>query len=97
MSGPRKDLVETRITVANQLRASLRIALPGAVGLFRHIDSPISLRFLEQFPPRPRGPPGGTVRPGYRRERDGAVAHHLAHNVSVLGGRGGTRQMRTTS
>jgi transposase len=46
----RKDLVETRVAVANQLRAHLRIIFPGAVGLFRDIDSPISLRFLERFP-----------------------------------------------
>ncbi len=46
----RKDLVETRVATANQLRAHLRIVLPGAVGLFRHIDSSISLRFLERFP-----------------------------------------------
>lgn len=46
----RKDLVETRVAVANQLRAHLRIMFPGAVGLFRDIDSPISLRFLERFP-----------------------------------------------
>jgi len=46
----RKDLVETRVAVANQLRAHLRVMFPGAVGLFRDIDSPISLRFLERFP-----------------------------------------------
>jgi len=46
----RKDLVETRVAVANQLRAHLRIVFPGAVGLFAAIDSPISLRFLERFP-----------------------------------------------
>jgi transposase len=46
----RKDLVEARVAVANQLRAHLRIMFPGAVGLFRDIDSPISLRFLERFP-----------------------------------------------
>ena len=46
----RKDLVETRVAVANQLRAHLRVTFPGAVGLFQHIDSPISLRFLERFP-----------------------------------------------
>ena len=45
----RKDLVETRVAVANQLRAHLRIVFPGAVGLFSAIDSPISLRFLERF------------------------------------------------
>lgn len=45
----RKDLVETRVAVANQLRAHLRNVFPGVVGLFRDIDSPISLRFLERF------------------------------------------------
>ena len=34
----RKDLVETRVAVANQLRAHLRIVFPGAVGLFAEID-----------------------------------------------------------
>ena len=46
----RKDLVETRVATANQLRAHLRNVFPGAVGLFKDIDSPISLRFLERFP-----------------------------------------------
>ena len=46
----RRDLVETRVALANQLRAHFRVASPGAVGLFRDIDSPISLRFLERFP-----------------------------------------------
>jgi transposase len=46
----RKDLVETRVAVANQLRAYLRIVFPGVVGLFADLDSPISLRFLERFP-----------------------------------------------
>lgn len=46
----RKDLVETRVALANQLRAHLQIVFPGAVGLFADIDSPISLRFLERFP-----------------------------------------------
>jgi transposase len=46
----RKDLVETRVGTANQLRAHLRVVFPGAVGLFKAIDSPISLRFLERFP-----------------------------------------------
>jgi transposase len=45
----RKDLVSHRIAVANQLRAHLRNAFPGAVGLFAEIDSPISLRFLARF------------------------------------------------
>jgi transposase len=46
----RKDLVKHRIALANQLRANLLAAFPGAVGLFADIDSPISLTFLSRFP-----------------------------------------------
>jgi transposase len=46
----RKDLVATRVAVANQLRAHLLVVFPGAVGLFRDVDSSISLRFLRRFP-----------------------------------------------
>ena len=45
----RKDLVSHRVALANQLRALLRNALPGAVGLFAAIDSAISLAFLTRF------------------------------------------------
>jgi len=45
----RKDLVAHRVALANQLRAHLRNALPGAVGLFAEIDSAISLAFLARF------------------------------------------------
>jgi transposase len=45
----RKDLVHHRVGLANQLRAHLRNALPGAVGLFADIDSAISLAFLHRF------------------------------------------------
>lgn len=45
----RKDLVAHRVAVGNQLRAHLQNALPAAVGLFQHIDSQISLTFLERF------------------------------------------------
>ena len=45
----RKDLVSHRVAVANQLRAHLRNAFPGAVGLFAEIDSPVSLAFLARF------------------------------------------------
>jgi transposase len=38
----RKDLIAARVAMANQLRAHLDAVLPGAVGLFRDIDSPIS-------------------------------------------------------
>ena len=45
----RKDLVAHRVALANQLRAHLQRAFPGAVGLFADIDSPISLHFLDRF------------------------------------------------
>jgi transposase len=45
----RKDLVQHRVAVANQLRAHLHNVFPGAVGLFAEIDSPISLAFLARF------------------------------------------------
>lgn len=45
----RKDLVEHRVALANQLRAHLQVCFPAAVGLFADIDSPISLRFLARF------------------------------------------------
>jgi len=45
----RKDLISHRVAVANQLRAHLRNAFPGAVGLFADIDSAISLAFLTRF------------------------------------------------
>jgi transposase len=46
----RQDLVHARIAMANQLRAHLQTTLPGAIGLFRDIDSAITLRFLTRFP-----------------------------------------------
>lgn len=46
----RKDLVNHRIAVHNQLLASLQQVFPGAVGLFSQLDRPISLRFMTRFP-----------------------------------------------
>ncbi len=46
----RKDLVETRVQVLNQLRANLELAVPGAVGLFTRPGSKITLAFLTRFP-----------------------------------------------
>jgi transposase len=45
----RKDLVSHRVAAANQLRAHLRNVLPGAVGLFKDLESAISLTFLTRF------------------------------------------------
>lgn len=46
----RKDLVQTRTRLSQQLRAQLELSFPGAVGLFADLDSPIALRFLLRFP-----------------------------------------------
>jgi transposase len=46
----RKDLVQTRVRLMQQLRAHLELVYPGAVGLFWDLDSPIALRFLLRFP-----------------------------------------------
>ena len=45
----RRDLVAHRIAAWNQLRAHVAAAFPGAVGLFAHLDSQISLAFLARF------------------------------------------------
>lgn len=45
----RRDLVEHRVAAANQLRAHLQIVLPCVVGLFKDLDSQVSLEFLERF------------------------------------------------
>lgn len=45
----RKDLVNTRVQVANQLRAHLQNAFPAGALLFNAVDSTISLDFLTRF------------------------------------------------
>jgi transposase len=45
----RKDLVNTRVAVANQLRAHLQIAFPAGTLLFDEVDSGINLDFLTRF------------------------------------------------
>ena len=46
----RKDLVQTRIRLVQQLTAHLERVFPGAVGLFADLESPIAVRFLLRFP-----------------------------------------------
>jgi transposase len=46
----RKDLVEARVALMNQLRAQLELCFPGAVGLFHELDSPLSIAFLRRYP-----------------------------------------------
>lgn len=46
----REDLVQTRVGLANQLRAELERSWPGPLGLFADLDSPISLAFVRRYP-----------------------------------------------
>jgi transposase len=46
----RQDLVEVRIGLVNQLRATLELAFPAAVGLFCDLHRPIARAFLRRFP-----------------------------------------------
>jgi transposase len=46
----REDLVDTRVALANELRAQLECFWPGAAQIFAEIDSPIALAFLKRYP-----------------------------------------------
>jgi transposase len=46
----REDLVAARVQLANQLRAQLDAAWPGAARIFADVDSPIALAFLARYP-----------------------------------------------
>ena len=46
----REDLVQTRVALANELRAQLDGFWPGAAQVFTDIDSPIALAFLRRYP-----------------------------------------------
>jgi transposase len=46
----RDELVDTRVQLANQLRALLESFWPGAAEIFAAVDSPISLAFLQRYP-----------------------------------------------
>ena len=46
----REDLVQSRVSLANQLRAQLDAFWPGAARILSAIDSPIALAFLERYP-----------------------------------------------
>ena len=46
----RDELRDARTALANQLRALLEEAWPGAAEIFARVDSPIALAFLERYP-----------------------------------------------
>lgn len=46
----REDLIATRVTLSNQLRALLETFWPGATQIFYGVDTAIALAFLERYP-----------------------------------------------
>lgn len=53
LSRTRKQLVEARIGLVNQLRAELERCFPGAIGLFARLDSDVTIAFLRRYPSQP--------------------------------------------
>lgn len=50
LSRSRKQLVEARVALVNQLRAELERVFPGAIGLFARLDSDVAIAFLRRYP-----------------------------------------------
>jgi transposase len=50
LSRTRKQLVEARVGLVNQLRAELERCFPGAIGLFARLDSDVTITFLRRYP-----------------------------------------------
>lgn len=50
LSRTRKQLVEARVGLVNQLQAELERVFPGAIGLFDRLDSDTAIAFLRRYP-----------------------------------------------
>jgi transposase len=50
LSRTRKQLVEARVGLVNQLAALLERVFPGAIGLFARLDSDVAIAFLTRYP-----------------------------------------------
>lgn len=90
----REDLVETRVHLANQLRAQLDASWPGARQIFADVDTPIALAFLTRYPAAPDakglGPKrlqGFLARHGYagRRSPQQLLDRLHAAPIAILG------------
>lgn len=46
----RKDLVDARVALTNQLQAQLELCFPGAIDLFSRLDQPLTIAFLRRYP-----------------------------------------------
>jgi transposase len=78
----RRDLVQTRVRLVQQLSAHLDLVFPGAVGLFSDLDSAIGQAFLLRFPSAeraawlsPRRFGAWLAGEGYRGRRTGEELH----------------------
>jgi transposase len=78
----RKDLVQARVRLVQQLTAHLELVFPGAVGVFDDLASPIAQAFLLRFPSAGRAAwlsPGRLdhwlATQGYSGRRTGAELH----------------------
>jgi transposase len=74
----RDDLVSQRVSVVNQLRATLNAFWPGATMLFASLFSPIALAFLEDYPS-----PTSASRLGERRMALFLRRHHYTGRRSA--------------
>ncbi|MGZ6669437.1 MAG: hypothetical protein ACXVH3_32645 [Solirubrobacteraceae bacterium] len=70
----RKDLVRTRVALANQLRGELACFWPGASKVFCAVDSPIALAFLRRYP----SPAGSIIVPPWDRWHAAADGTQIA-------------------
>ncbi len=50
LSRTRKQLVESRVALVNQLQSELERCFPGAIGLFNRLDSDVAIAFLHRYP-----------------------------------------------
>ncbi|MGH2466261.1 MAG: IS110 family transposase [Candidatus Limnocylindrales bacterium] len=78
----RKDLVQTRVALVQQLTAHLELVFPGATGLFADLASPIAQAFLLRFPSAeraawlsPKRLADWLAAQGYSGRRSGAELH----------------------
>ena len=78
LSRAREDLVAHRVALANELRAQLECFLPGAIGVFAEIDSPITLAFLKRYPS-----PGDARGLGEQRMARFLALHHYCGRKSA--------------
>ena len=93
----RKDLVNTRVAVTNQLRSHLQNAYPAGAVLFADLDSAISLAFLTRFAHQGQAdwlstkrlatgcaPPATAAAPAPRTCTRGCSQHHAAPSVTAV-------------